>query len=258
MSLSNEQIEKIEDILRDAIKHQLSSYRFVPDSLPFHIRLFGEDRLALFSFIQSLNSNFGTTIFEPVAVAVSSAKFSHASHQTTAGEVISEQAQAEIQRIIDDLTAATIKPDKIIEIEKLRLVCRSGNLVKVKLPKVDLAVESFTGERFLFEIIKGKPRLESYVKSKQTLLEWVASVLAVNPAATINTGIAIPYNPYDPQPYISYIVGGMLDLKNELYVAEDFWDFLGGTGTYATLLNIFERIGIELRPEIDNAFKRFK
>lgn len=50
---------------------------------------------------------------------------------------------------------------------------------------------------------------------------------------------------------------GMLDLPNELKVAEEFWDFLGGTGTYSELLDIFERIGIELRPEIDGYFKKF-
>ena len=49
----------------------------------------------------------------------------------------------------------------------------------------------------------------------------------------------------------------MLDLKNELKVAEEFWDFLGGEGTYNELLNCFERVGIELRPEIDSYFAKF-
>ena len=40
----------------------------------------------------------------------------------------------------------------------------------------------------------------------------------------------------------------MLDLKHELFVAEEAWDFLGG-GTFDDLLNIFEKLGIELRPE---------
>ncbi len=50
---------------------------------------------------------------------------------------------------------------------------------------------------------------------------------------------------------------GMLDLPNELKVAEEFWDFLGGENTYQDLLDIFERIGIELRPEIDDYFQKF-
>jgi type II restriction enzyme len=50
----------------------------------------------------------------------------------------------------------------------------------------------------------------------------------------------------------------MLDLDNELKVAEEFWDFLGGKGAYLELLNCFERAGIELRPEIDKYFLKFK
>ena len=49
----------------------------------------------------------------------------------------------------------------------------------------------------------------------------------------------------------------MLDLENELKVADEFWDFLGGKNTYKDLLDCFERVGIELRDEIDAYFKRF-
>ncbi len=35
--------------------------------MPFHTKLLGKDKIALYNFIHSLNTNFGTTIFEPVA-----------------------------------------------------------------------------------------------------------------------------------------------------------------------------------------------
>ena len=82
-------------------------------------------------------------------------------------------------------------------------------------------------------------------------------MLASNPAADVQSLIAIPYNPYEPQPYNRWTMRGMLDLPNELKVADEFWDFIGGEGTYQDLLNIFERIGIELRPEIDAYFSRY-
>jgi type II restriction enzyme len=49
----------------------------------------------------------------------------------------------------------------------------------------------------------------------------------------------------------------MLDTPNELKVGKQFWDFVGGEGAYEELLNCFERVGIELRPEIDEYFKKF-
>ena len=96
------------------------------------------------------------------------------------------------------------------------------------------------------------------MKFKRTLLEWTAVVLAENPNANINTVIAIPYNPYEPKPYSRWTMAGMLDLENELKVAEEFWDFLGGEGAYSDLLNCFERVGIEMSNEIDDYFKRFQ
>ena len=88
-------------------------------------------------------------------------------------------------------------------------------------------------------------------------MEWAAVILAQNPDAQVNTLIAIPYNPYEPKPYSRWTMAGMLDLDNELKVAEEFWDFLGGKGAYNGLLDCFERVGIEMRIEIDDYFKRF-
>ena len=50
----------------------------------------------------------------------------------------------------------------------------------------------------------------------------------------------------------------MLDLGQELKVANEFWGFLGGDGAYQDLLDCFERVGIELRPEVDQYFERFR
>lgn len=51
---------------------------------------------------------------------------------------------------------------------------------------------------------------------------------------------------------------GMLDIKEELLVAEGFWDFLGEEGAYNRLLECFEEVGIEMRDEIDTFFKKFQ
>lgn len=92
----------------------------------------------------------------------------------------------------------------------------------------------------------------------RTLLEWFAIKLTQDPKSDFMSLIAIPYNPYEPEPYQRWTMKGMLDLNEELKVAEEFWNFLGGEGAYNELLNCFERVGIELRPEIDKYFLKFK
>lgn len=110
---------------------------------------------------------------------------------------------------------------------------------------------------YLFDIKTAKPNAGGFKEFKRTLLEWVAVTLAINPKANVQTIIAIPYNPYDPKPYSRRTMRGMIDLENELKVAEEFWDFLGGKGAFADLLAIFEKVGLELRGEIDDYFSRY-
>lgn len=201
MALTPQQITNIENTLRHSLRNKFQNYNPEPAVMPFHTRLLGQDRMALFSFIHSLNTNFGTTIFEPVAKSLAESKFKNVKLQATAGTQISTEAQRVIQDIIDNLTAATDKPVKDVEIERIRKVCQQGVMKKVKPTKVDIWLESETDELFLFDIKTAKPNKGGFKEFKRTLLEWVACVLAENPEAKINTLIAIPYNPYEPKPY---------------------------------------------------------
>jgi len=257
MGLSEKQNKSIEDVLKNSLRHKFQNYKPEPASMPFHTRLLGKDRLALFSFIQSLNTTFGASVFEPVALALAKTKFKDARSHMKVGEIISEQALSVIQTIMDDLTTARALPNKAKEIEAIRKVCRKGTMRKVKPTVADVFLESKTGEWYLFDLKTAKPNVGQFQGFKRTLLEWVAVVLASNPMIKVNTIIAIPYNPYEPKPYKRWTIRGMLDLDNELKVAEEFWDFLGGKGAYQDLLNCFEKVGIELRSEIDQYFARF-
>jgi len=258
MTLDNQQTHRIAEILRFSVKNKLKNYSPEPNSMPFHSRLLGSDRLALYSFIHSLSTNFGTTIFEPIGIELGQVRFRNVQKQSSAGKVISAGAQNVIQQIMNDLTTSTKDPNKAVEIERLRSVAQLGDMVPVKLTKVDLMLESHDGTFYLFDLKTAKPNAGDFKGFKRTLLEWTAAILAEKPDAHIQTAIAIPYNPYAPNPYERWTIRGMLDLTSELVVAERFWDFVGGEGTYEALLDIFEAVGIELRPEIDDRFSKFR
>jgi len=257
MSLSQAQILQVENVLKESLRHKFQSYNPEPASMPFHTRLLGKDRMALFSFIHSLNTNFGTSIFEPTAKTLAAANFQSATSQQVAGTQISSEAHNVIQNIMDGLATATTSPNKPEEINAIRRVCQSGEMKTVKLTKVDVKVVGHDGAIFLFDIKTAKPNSGGFKEFKRTLLEWVAATLATNPTANVQSLIAIPYNPYEPEPYNRWTMRGMLDLPNELKVANEFWDFLGGEGTYQQLLDIFEKVGIDLRTEIDAYFSRY-
>ncbi|GMX57951.1 MAG: hypothetical protein YFSK_2830 [Candidatus Yanofskyibacterium parasiticum] len=62
MSLTEQQIVDVENVLKNALRRKFQNYKPEPAAMPFHSRLLGKDRMALFSFIHSLNTNFGTSI----------------------------------------------------------------------------------------------------------------------------------------------------------------------------------------------------
>ncbi len=245
--------QKIKEYMRDKFR----SYNPETRHMPFHYRLLGKDRMALFSFIQSLNTTFGISIYEPVAIALASGRFRVAKSQVKPADEISSEAHQQIQTIMDELAVADREPDKSVEIEEIRKVCRTGIVDKVKLTRVDIWLENYEGELFLFDLKTVKPNKGNFKEYKRTLLEWTAAELARDPEVVVNTMIGIPYNPYEPKPYQRWTLKGMLDLQHDILIAEELWDFIGGEGTYADLLKAFEQAGIELRDEIDEYFKQF-
>jgi len=253
-----ENSEFIKEVIRKNLRNKFKNYKPKSNEMPFHVRLLGTDRMALYSFIQSLNTTFGASLFEPVAVTLANAnkKFKMAECQHVVGDSISEMAQREIQEIMNDLSIG-VDPKKKLEIERIRKYCNRGLTKKTKTVKVDLYLESVENEIYLFDLKTAKPNKSNFKDFKRTLLEWTAIELFNKPEANIHSYIAIPYNPYEPEPYQFWTLKGMLDIEEELLVAERFWDFIGGEGSYEILLDCFEKVGIELRPEIDEYFSKF-
>lgn len=257
MPLTNTQKIHIQEVIKTCLRNKFKKYKPESNYMPFHHALLGKDRMALFSFIHSLNTTFGSSIFEPVSVALAKNNYKRVEKQFVLGNQISEFAQKEIQDIINELSMGSF-PDKQIEVERIRNVCQKGKMQELKTVKIDLYLENQNNEIHIFDLKTTKPNISGFKDHKRTLLEWVAIILAQEPAAKVHSYIAIPYNPYYPAPYERWTLKGMLDLPNELKVAEEFWDYLGGEESYNDLLECFEIAGIEMRPEIDNYFTRFR
>lgn len=257
MGLSSSDKERVINTIQTCLRAKFSSYRPETVNMPFHYRLLGKDRMALFSFIHSLNTTFGVSIYEPVAKELALTRFKEVKTQYKFGNIITEGAQNEIQNIMNHLSVGG-DVDKDEESERIRKVCRVGVENKLKPVKVDLMVVSKNDEVFMFDLKTVKPNITDFVAYKRTMLEWLAIYLFQNPTKRVNTLIAIPYNPYEPEPYERWTMKGMFDLDKEVMVAEEFWDFLGGNGAYIDLLDCFEKAGIALRPEIDAYFSKFK
>ncbi len=259
MSLTTNQAAQVATLLARKIRKKLAEYNPETNNMPFHTRLLGKDRMALFSFVQSINTTLGTSVFEEVAVILARPHFKHAEAQyKKLNAKVSTSAQTEVQAIIDELTTSAAKPDKQAEIERVRKVANTGTIKRVKQPRVDVFLIAKNDVEYYFDLKTAKPNMDEFKAHKRKMLEWAACRLQANPKAQLKTGLAIPYNPYEPEPYQRWTLAGLYDMPEELLVAGEFWDFLGGKNSYQELLAVFERVGVELRPEIDARFAKFK
>lgn len=257
MALSKKHKDQVTETIKVCLRQKFLNYKPETENMPFHFRLLGKDRMALFSFIQSLNTTFGTSIYEPVAKELAKGIFKEVYSQYALGKIITDEAQNEIQEIMNDLSVGG-DVNKADETERIRRVAQKGKEKKLKSVKVDLFLVSETDEIFMFDLKTVKPNKGDFISYKRNMLEWLAVYFYQHPEAKVNTLISIPYNPYEPAEYKRWTMKGMLDLKREVKVAAEFWDFLAGEGAYTDLLDCFEQAGVELRPEIDNHFTKFK
>jgi len=65
------------------------------------------------------------------------------------------------------------------------------------------------------------------------------------------------YNPYYPEKYKRWTCLKFFDIGKDFLIGKDFWDFLGGNGTYEQLIKIYENVGEEIRPFLDKKLKSF-
>ena len=258
MGLSDDVKNSIIIHVVETLRNKLKTYAVGDEVKPFHNRLLGKDRMALFSFIHSFNTTFGTSIFEQTAVKMAKSRFKEAKNQVKAFNKISLEAQSTIQLIIDQLSSSKKLPNKPEETELIIEACKNTNLHDIRTPQIDLWLQTYDEELYLIDVKTVKPNIGSFISHKRTLLEWIAVETAKQDNRNIHSLIAMPNNPYEPKPYRSWQLRGMLDLNFELLVGKEFWDFVGGEGAYENLLDCFEVAGNILRPEIDSYFAKYK
>ncbi len=256
MALTTERCKQIKEYLVEKILQKLASYNPETNSMPFHFRLLGKDRMALFSFIQSVNTTLGTSIFEQIGEIIAEPRAMRAIGQYKDFEgFISSEAVLTIDHIMRELRVGTRRPDKEKETKEVLAVSSRGNMGKKLRKRVDLLVQMKDGTEYYFEIKTAKPNINEFTGIKKQMLDWIAMRASENPRAKTKTVVAIPYNPYEPQPYERWTLQGLFDLQEEVLVGVEFWDLLGGKGTYEDLLKVFEEAGIELHDDIERKMK---
>ena len=248
---------QLEDYLVGVIRKKLENYHPETDHMPFHHRLLGKDRMALFSFIHSLNTTLGMSIFEQIAAILAKPRFATVIHHyKDLKGTISSEAVLAIDQIFRNLNLSDSVPSQSQEFMQIFAAAKVGTLGQIQKQTVDLFLVQHDGVEIYIEIKSAKPNIKEFAAVKRQLLEWAVIRASSGGNIKLRTIVAIPYNPYAPQPYERFTLKGLFDMDNQVLIAEDFWNFIGGEGCYESLLELFTKVGKIIDPEISTAMQR--
>jgi len=114
----------------------------------------------------------------------------------------------------------------------------------------DVFIESAeTGLKYAFELKGPLPNSDQTKVSKEKMLK----LLAMSPAAVDHAFYALPYNPYGKkEDYAWSFPARWFDMRSDpsVLIGGEFWDLIGGQGTYANFIREVNSLGKDYRERI--------
>lgn len=149
-----------------------------------------------------------------------------------------------ITQRIAQLEKRAAQPDALYERDQIR--SHFGNEVGAAT-RIDLYIVTDDGEQHFFEIKTPKPNKGQCIKMKEQLL----TAFAIRRQEDAHWWWGAPYNPYGSSQYRHSYALPFFDFPNEVKLDSEFWDFVGGAGTYDELLDLYVNVGEEFANEIE-------
>lgn len=250
MGISKKQRSAIRALLIKKIEDKLENYTRETSYMPFLTKLVQDvEKVASYSFIHSIATSLGMSIYEEVSKIIASSSAKEADTQVDVGGLLSAAQKTTISNIVRELRNGERKVNKAKETREVLAASARGGKPHKENNKADFYMKRGRTE-YYFEIKTAKPNIPGFTSVKRQLLEWVA-----RKRKPVKTILVLPYNPYYPEPYERFSEQGLLEKKKELLIAEEYWDFLGGRGTYRQLLKEFDFVGKKYRRKVSRKIK---
>ena len=118
----------------------------------------------------------------------------------------------------------------------------------------DLYIENLQdGRRFAFELKAPMPNSDQTKVSKEKMFK----LYAMEPRQVTEAFFALPYNPYGKREnYAWSFPERWFQMKTDrnVLIGDDFWDLIGGGGTYQMFITEINKLGLEYRHRIYREF----
>jgi len=188
---------------------------------------------------RSFVTTLGQSVYEDIALIISKEFYGEAEKGFTYTSKINKRVNKKINSIIKELNEAQRVPNWDEEIELIEGFRDLSDLELIDLKiTMDLYIPNFkNNEPFYAEIKSPKPNKDQCLQTKQKLLKVYLS----EDWRGENIYFAFPYNPYlTRENYDHPHIKSTFQIPDspKLLMGKEFWDLIGGEGTYSKILEL--------------------
>lgn len=246
------------------MRHRLSSAEYPEGPLeaplfkPFHDALLPANFQLISAFERSYCTRLGSTL-EEAARLIAEAYHGEAQRGYNLSGRVSEAGLNELERI---LTQIDRSPEKTISMtgmrERLHEASHTGAKNREIRVVVDLFVKRKDGSEWYFELKSPMPNKGQCLEVLQRLRRIY--LIRGSRARKVHAYFAMPHNLYGgiKLSYRWTYALRYLPMEDGVWIGEEFWDWIGGKGTYLALfsfLELYREVGREKEKELRRVFE---
>ncbi|MBG6026602.1 TdeIII family type II restriction endonuclease [Proteus mirabilis] len=220
-----------------------------PTRMPFHEALLSKEAIFWSRFERSFSTSFGQSVIERISAVIAAS--SGATNVQTQKQTIVTLDQNHLQEIEHHISqlrlrGSGVNPNWDDDYQYILNIPRSGRSIDLRVIS-DLYFER-NGTRNYLSIKTVKPNIDQTAEAKRDLLKLKID----DPNCNVYFGLY--YNPYGVQ-RTGYAWTPPMRIFNFHYdscilIGKDYWDCLGGKGTYEIILEIAQSAGESLQRTI--------
>ena len=260
--LNKKQIEVLQKVKKHLLKvmeAKLLNYSPETSYMPFQKAIMGERYRAIYSFVHSVSTTFGMSLWEQFAETLGKESGMKVRRQYDIPFSISDNTDMEINSILKKIKRKEMVCNTI-EINKLIKQFAEPGLAGIKDEdkRVDVFIEDKNKNLYFIDITSPKPNIKEFAAMKLKLMRWTAIGYANYKAKSVQALLCMPYNPGFPKPYKRFGGDITCDFSNDIKIQNDFWDTVAGFPVYDGLVGVFEIVGKKIRNKLEEKMKTFE
>jgi len=245
--MKKDTVERIKVIVESCVDNVIQRANKKLESKPFHEALLTKKLILASAIERSFSSSFGQTTIEEVSKIISDERGGQVERLKHTWVNVTQSAIDEIERIMTSLRSGGAKPNWKQEIDRVA-ACSGGVTVPRRIIS-DLWINRDQTQHFI-SLKTVKPNLGQCIEAKQDMLY----IKAYN--RDYQTYICLYYNPFGStrKEYKWSFFNKVFDVARDdcVLIGKDYWDFIGGKGTYVQLIGVFNEIGNKTRNKLES------